>query len=298
MENAMEKLNGMKAKVLNAQILRSVDALPLMSQSASKLMQVVANKEHSIQDIVKIVKYDPSLTIKILQVVNSAAYGLSEPITSVERAIPQLGDKIVFGLAMEECAAPVYRDPLEGYEGESGDLWKHSLLTAITARELAKVSINNVNPEEAYTAGLMHDLGKGILSQYMKGSAPGLLKAVESDTLHDYRAAEQFYYGTDHCAVGYHIAKHWNLPEALCEVIRHHHDPDNSKDEYKPLVYTVHLGDIMAMIGGAATGADAFMYEQDPKCEDYFSAGETELDCFMNEAFCEFQKIINAMSTE
>jgi len=63
----MEKLNQIKAKILKGQILRSVEGLPLMSQSASKLMQAVADKEHSIHDVIEIVKYDPSLTVKILQ---------------------------------------------------------------------------------------------------------------------------------------------------------------------------------------------------------------------------------------
>ncbi len=294
----MEKLNIIKAKILKGQILRSVDNLPLMSQSASKLMKTVADKDHSIHDIIEIVKYDPSLTVKILQIVNSAAYGLGSEITSVERAIPQLGDKMVFGLAMEECAASVYRDGLEGYEGESGGLWRHSLLAALTARELAKFSINNVSPEEAYTAGLMHDLGKGILSQYMKGSAPDLLAAVENDNMRDYREAEQFYYGTDHCDVGGYIAKHWKLPDALCEVIRWHHQPDKSCDRYKPLVYVVHLGDIMAMTGGAATGADALMYEQDSRSEDFFATKEEDFDNSMNNAVIEYEKIINAMGVE
>lgn len=287
----------MKTRILNGQILRSVDELPLMSQSASKLMQKVSQKEHSIHDIIEIVKFDPSLTVKILKVVNSAAYGLSKAITSVERAVPQLGDKIVFGLAMEECGAAVYRDSMDGYDGESGALWKHSLLTALTARELAKVSVDKVSPEEAYTAGLMHDLGKGILSKYMKGSAPDLLSAVENDTLHDYREAEEFYYGTDHCLVGCHIAKHWELPEALCEVIRWHHQPSASPEKYRSLVYVIHLGDIMAMLGGAATGADALMYEEDSLCDNYFSTNAGELDYSMNNAFLEYQKIIDSMSS-
>nr|MBF0222750.1 HDOD domain-containing protein [Desulfobulbaceae bacterium] len=291
----MERLNAMNTRILNGQILRTVDQLPLISESASQLMQIVVEKDHSIQDIIEIVKYDPALTIKILKVVNSAAYGLMEPITSVERAVPQLGDKIVFGLAMEECGAAVYRDAMEGYEGESGALWQHSLLTALTSRELAKVCIKKVSPDEAYTAGLMHDLGKGILSRFMKGSAPDLLTAVENDLLHDYREAEEFYYGTDHCLVGCHIAKHWGLPEALCEVIRCHHKPSTSPEKYKALVYVVHLGDIMAMLGGAVTGADALMYEEDPLCDSYFSTDEGTLDRSMNNAFFEYQKIINSM---
>ena len=288
----------MKARILNAQILRSVDALPLMSESASKLLNTVSNKEHSIHDIIEIVKYDSLLTVKILKVVNSAAYGLAKAITSVERAIPQLGDKMVFGLAMEECGAPVYRDSMDGYEGEIGGLWNHSLLTALTARELAKVSVDNVSPEEAYTAGLMHDLGKGVLSQYMVGSAPELLAAVENDTIHDYRQAELHYYGTDHCMVGNHIAKHWQLPETLCEVIRWHHEPEKSSPEFKSLVYVVHLGDIMAMMGGASTGSDALMYEQDPHCDEFFKTDEVQLDSMMNNAYLEYEKIINAMSGE
>lgn len=294
----MEKLSTIKAKVLKAQILRSVDSLPLMSQSASKLMQTVADQDHSIHDIIEIVKYDTALTVKILKVVNSAAYGLGKKITSVERAIPQLGDKMVFGLAMEECAAPVYRDSLEGYDGESGGLWKHSLLTALLARELAKLSSYHVSPEEAYTAGLMHDLGKGILSQYMKGSAPDLLTAVENDILRDYRQAEQYYYGIDHCDVGCSIAQHWQLPEALREVIRWHHEPNKSSNTFKPLVYVIHLADIMAMTGGAGTGADALMYEQDPRCEEFLSTDAGVFDYSMNNALMEYDKIIIAMATQ
>ena len=132
----------------------------------------------------------------------------------------------------------------------------------------------------------------------MKGSAPDLLADVENDTLRDYREAEEFYYGTDHCLVGCHIAKRWKLPEALCEVIRWHHEPDKGPELYKPLVYVIHLADIMAMIGGAATGADALMYEQDPRCEEFISTKEDKLDNSMNNAFLEYEKIINSMSTE
>lgn len=253
-------------------IIAKVKEIPLLSPCAHHLITLVGDSEHTINDVRAIIDTDPGLTASILRAVNSAAMGLVEPITTTARAVAYLGDKVVLGIALGSCAAQLYDDPLEGYEAERGSLWCHCLQTAIAAREIALLAKLEASPDEAYTAGLLHDIGKPLISAAMIDKPHYPLGNIS------YIEWERSTLGTDHCEVSALIAQHWGLPESLQAVMAYHHTPAECPESYRSIVYAVHLGDMISMLEGAGTGCDTLQYTLDNRYVDYFELSETQLE--------------------
>ena len=271
-------------------ILTKIRQTPLLSHSAMRLMELVGDEDHGLQDVVRVVECDSVLTANVLKVVNSAALGLRTTIETVNRAVMYLGEKMVVGIALSTSADQVYHGALGGYESLRGDLWKHSLLTAIAARQLAEYAKKEVSPGLAFTAGILHDIGKSILSEFLKGQPREMLKRIDSGQARDYLKAEEEMLGTNHGQIGGALASHWNLPETLREVIQYHHEPAKAEKSCLHLTYVVHLSDIVAMMGGLGTGADAMAYNLDANYPFYIDIDRKSLEKLMMGAIIEFEK--------
>lgn len=276
-----DKLNGIK---------RAIQEAPLLSPNASQLLQITVDPEHSLVDVVKIVKFDSVLTARLLRVVNSAAFKTLYPITSIERAVAYLGERMVVGVAIADNAAKLFAKPLTGYEGEKGDLWRHDLFAAFAAREVARFAKSDLGVDLAFTGGLLHDIGKAIISDYLKGTSQEAVAGIEKGEVNDYLAAEQNELGLDHTVVGYELAQVWQLPTPLQQAILHHHDPDAADEELRPFVYAVHLGDVIAMMGGYGTGSDSMQYQLKSNYTEYFDLSADNLASIMLIAQEEFNR--------
>jgi len=268
-----------------------VKSVPMLSASASQLLQIATRADHDLIDVINLVRTDANLTARVLKIVNSAAFCLINNITSIDRAISYLGERIVISIAIGDCAGKLFDKELSGYESAGGDLWKHDLRTAIASREVVTQTGADISPELAFTAGLLHDIGKALISDYLQGSATEALKLITTEEGLDYLDAEQKMVGFDHTRAGYELAKAWNLPDELAEVIRHHHEPTNAKEEYHALVYAVHLGDNIAMMGGFGTGSDSMRYKLDQQYTDYIKIGPNTLATIMLNVDIEFEKL-------
>lgn len=284
-------------KKISAEELQAiVTSAPMLSASANRLLQLTSNPEHELFDIINLVKTDANLTARVLKVVNSAAFGLLNNITSIDRAISYLGERIIVSIAVGDCAGKLFDKELVGYEAASGDLWRHDLRTAIAAREVVVQCDVDCSPDLAFTAGLLHDIGKSLISDYLKDSAPEALDLISSQDSHDYLDAEKKMIGFDHTHAGFELAKAWQLPEELAEVILFHHQPDQASEEHRLLVYTVHLGDSIAMMGGFGTGADTMQYRLDPNYRDYISIAPDTLANIMLTVDTEFAKLESSLA--
>ncbi|MFC1591733.1 HDOD domain-containing protein [Thermodesulfobacteriota bacterium] len=272
------------------EILAKAHKIPPLSESAEQLMELMGKREHQISQIVTIVQCDAALTAKVLRVVNSAMLSLAEPITSVARAVSYLGDKMVLGIALESCARDVYQKPLEGYASETGVLWQHNLRAAIASKEVARYAREGVSPDLAFTGGLLHDIGKSVLSEFLQETASELAEGVDKGTYHDYLAAEEGKLGTNHCVIGAELAQVWKLPAPLVDVIRHHHHPREAEEGCRGLVYIVHLGDFIAMLGGTGTGSDTLSYHMDDGYTDFVDVGPESLTKIMVQVEDEFSR--------
>ena len=291
----------MEKKICKENLQEIVKSVPMLSASASRLLQLTSNPDHELMEIVNLVKTDANLTARVLKVVNSAAFGLINEITSVDRAISYLGERIIVSIAIGDCAGKLFDKELVGYEAAGGDLWKHDLRTAIAAREIVVQSGMNINPDLAFTAGLLHDIGKSLISDYLQGTASEAIELITSQDSLDYLQAEEKMIGVDHTQAGFELAQAWQLPEELAEVILYHHQPGEATEEHRPLVYAVHLGDNIAMMGGYGTGSDSMQYRLDPNYSKYLSITSKTLDNVMLTVDMEFEKLeesLNSMGGE
>jgi putative nucleotidyltransferase with HDIG domain len=243
------------------EILDSVKTVPALSPGASHLLEVIGTGVYEVPDIVKVIENDSALTANVLKVVNSAAMGLRREITSVHQAVAFLGDTKIIGIALTSSGGETFNAELRGYAGNRGDLGRHCLWVAIAARELARHTDGRVDKGVAFTAGLLHDIGKAVISDFMVEVAPRIVARASDDAFGDHLEAERQVMGTDHCEVGCGLARHWKMPAALISGIQHHHRPDQAPQEYRAMAYVIHMADTLAMMQGIGTGLDDLQYE-------------------------------------
>lgn len=260
----------MEQRATRADILAAIQEIPLLSPSASRLLRIASNEDYDISEIIEVVKCDSALTARLLKTVNSVAYGLVHQVTSIDRAVSYLGERLVAGIALEDSSKALFNKKLEGYEGPVGELWEHDLRTAVAAREIARHSQTDLSKDLAFTAGILHAIGKAVLSDFLQGSAAELLADIDSHDLNDYLEGERNVLGMDHTEAGFELAQAWDLPESLQMAIRFHHTPQQAPEQYRPLVYAVHLGCIIAMMSGS-NSSDALQYHLDKHYTAYFN---------------------------
>ncbi len=273
------------------ELQKIVQSVPMLSPSASQLLQLTSQPDHDLVDVINLVRNDANLTARVLKIVNSAAFALVNTVTSIDRAISYLGERIIVGIAIGDCAGQLFDKELSGYESAGGDLWKHDLRTAIASREVVTQSGADISSELAFTAGLLHDIGKSLISDYLQGSVVDAVEMISTEEGLDYLDAEEKLVGFDHTQAGYELAKAWQLPEELAEVIRYHHEPAKASEEFRSLVYAVHLGDNIAMMGGFGTGSDSMRYKLDQNYSDYIRISPNTLASIMLNVDIEFEKL-------
>lgn len=281
----------MVKKLTNEELQKIVRAVPMLSSSANQLLQVAAKPDHDLGEVINLVKTDANLTARVLKIVNSAAYALINQVTSIDRAVSYLGERIIVSIALGDCAGKLMGKELEGYSAQRGSLWKHDLRAAIAAREVVVQSGADISPELAFTAGLLHDIGKALISDYLAGTAPEAVSLITAEDSFDYLDAEEQLVGFNHTQAGFELAKSWELPAELTAAIRFHHDPEEATEEFRALVYAVHLGDVIAMMGGFGTGSDSMRYKLDQRYTDYITLSPKVLPSIMLAVDMEFEKL-------
>ena len=272
---------------LSRELARRVEELPTLPPVALKLLAILKDEENSLRDAAKVVQNDAAITARLLRVANSAAFSRGKPITSVFRAVMHLGMRMVAGITIGSCASSLIRQPLRGYEAEIGELWDHSLRAATASREFAFFATTSVPADLAFTAGLLHDIGKSVISEFLAEKA-GRIRELQAAGGATYVEIERAVTGTDHAAVGFAVAEHWGLPDPLLQAIRWHHEPMEGDEESRPLIYSVHLGDLIAQLGGSGTGADTLAYRIDENYQKYLQISEHDLSRLLINVETEF----------
>ncbi len=288
----------MTTQITHDEILAAIKKVPLIPTSGTQLLQLANQKDHNLTDIINIIKCDAALTGYILKTVNSAAMSRGKEITSLDRAVSLVGEDMILSIVFSEAAAQLFHADLDGYAANQGDLWRHNLRSAIAAKKIAPYAKLEVNPDTAFTCGLMHDLGKAIISHYLEGTTEEMVAAVDHGDFKDYSVAEHEKIGFNHSEIGFELAKHWGLPEPLPSVIRYHHHPQEGNIELQPLLFVVHLADIVSMMTGSGTGADSMRHSIDPAYSDYIDLSRDDIARIIFEVEIEFNTIMSSLSGE
>ncbi|MEI7473836.1 MAG: HDOD domain-containing protein [bacterium] len=245
-------------------LIDKVDKLPEMSAVAVKAAKMLDDEDISVQKLAEVISVDLALTTHILKVCNSAHYGFSRKISSINEAIPKIGLKSLKSIIFLAVSNGVLKKELDGYDLAKGDLWRNAVTCAVYSRYLAEMS-GYKDPETAFVAGLLRDIGKLILHESVKDSYQTILAMVARENIPFYIAEERIV-GGDHCTIGAAIAEKWNFPDKLISSIKYHHSyelaiQENCADTH--LIAIIHIADAITMMLGAGIGADGMMYKMD-----------------------------------
>ncbi|QBD86052.1 HDOD domain-containing protein, partial [Clostridium tetani] len=246
-------------KKLNLQtLIDGIQDMPLIPDRINKILKLVEDPDSTVADVELEILKDQSLTTKILRLANSTYYGYARKISTVSGATVLLGFQAIKSIVIASAVSEFLIAELPGgYRMEKYDLWNQSQTCAIISRHIAK-EIKYKNPEQAYIAGLLRDIGKTILNYYVAKEYETILNKVENEGL-SFLHAEETILGFNHGDVGGKIAKKWNLPKELVESIQYHHNPEICESNTK-LISIVHLADTMTMMMGVGLGVDGLAY--------------------------------------
>ena len=274
-------------------IERAVRELLPLSDVAQKLLRVANDPGSDGPSIVRIVEEDASLTVRVLQIANSPVVAPISPIESVQHAVASMGENAIVAAALSLGAAWMH-EPLHGY-GPEARIFENGLKTAVAAGLIAKRAGREELVSCAYTGGLLHDIGKAVLSEFLVPSISAVIADVSSGRAEDWLAAERAELGIDHCEVGAMVADHFGLGPALRAVIEYHHTPSGADPEHRLLVEFVHAADgVRAMIGGDGS-VDALSYPVDTRVLENLGIGISELSEIICETLADSRLLLDAV---
>jgi putative nucleotidyltransferase with HDIG domain len=228
-------------KKIVAEAVKKVATIATLPEVTMKIIKTVEDPRSSATQLHKIVAHDPALVTRILKVVNSSFYGLPGQIASIERAIVLLGLNAVKNIAVAASLGQLFRGVklCDGFTAK--DLWTHCVAVACASRELAK-GMNPAHADEAFLAGMIHDIGLLVSLQTGPEQLQEVCAEVRKKNL-DFCETERVLTGVDHQMLGAGLAEMWKFPRACQVVAGRHHNPSDVPDEYRSLVAIVYTAD-------------------------------------------------------
>jgi len=208
--------------------LRSLPPFPAV---ALQLLSLLDNPDVPLKKIVDLLRMDPALSAELLRVANSALYGFVQRIDTVSHAVVILGSENVKRLALTVSLSKFAAGFLR-YENLR-PCWDHVIATAVLAEQLA-VELH-LSKDRAYTAGLLHDIGRLAMLASYPAEYGNLLAAAQEPDFHQL-GEERKLFDLDHCAIGHWLAQHWNLPADFCAAIAQHHQDGPVDGDMTPVV--------------------------------------------------------------
>ncbi|MBW2217456.1 MAG: HDOD domain-containing protein [Deltaproteobacteria bacterium] len=240
MEEGLEERKNNQEKILSK--LNRTEALPTLPSVASHVLMIASNPDASASDLTNVIENDPSLTSKLLKVVNSAFYGFLQKIGTVKQAVVLLGTGEIIALAFGLTTAKLFNvSQLKGiYSPKS--LWQHSMCTGLIAENLCK-RFPEYKKLGVFTAGLLHDFGKILLIENFSDLYGQVHAEAKKYSLPLFELEEEKF-GLNHAIIGEFLATNWNLPDALIQAVAFHHQPF-SAPSHSQLAAIIGLADFL-----------------------------------------------------
>lgn len=231
------------------QLDEAIESILPIPQVALRIIRMIGDDDISFKDIAREIIQDQVLSAKILKLCNSAFLGTKMRVDSVEKGLMRIGEKSLLPLALSISVKNFLTNSRLGYSLCMGGLFNHSLLSAHISRKLAEIT-GMVPSDLAYTAGLLHDIGKVVLDQYMNNAYPLFYRKIQGDG-DDLEDVEKQVLGASHTDVGYRLALLWDMPESISQAILHHHCPGkaDSDRELAHLIYVANFISSRLLVG-------------------------------------------------
>ncbi len=251
------------------QLLDEVTDLPTLPTVYVKINSLLQSSQANAARVARIVEADQAIATKVLRLVNSSYFGLSRQVTQINQAVVLLGFNAIRSVVLSVSV-------FESFKGDGNtrfdrrEFWKHAIATGVIARRLAK-DLRIGAEEDAFSGGILHDVGKLVLDQVLPSEFNAILEYVDQNGC-SIIEAEHRILGTDHCEVGEYLLEKWNLPPLLIECVALHHSPAIFRSNPQ-MVSVIHLADIFARHLHIGSGGDNMIPTPDP-----FALDELEID--------------------
>jgi putative nucleotidyltransferase with HDIG domain len=206
---------------LHHQILDRAEALRPLPITVVRLAATVADPESDVDDMVTILREDPSLVASLLREANSAWSGPSANITTIQAAVTRLGSGRVLAIAMDVSLDLQTPLQLVGYDMTGEQLREHAIFASFVAEAVQSLARDRVGPE-AITAAFLHDIGKGLLDEHLDNRFFRFAWSPDREIID----AEQELAGVDHAELGALLLELWGIPRSISDAIRYHHQPE------------------------------------------------------------------------
>ncbi len=226
------------------EIIEGVEGIPTFPENIIQLQSLCNDPESSIDLIAEKIMMDPALATDVIKLSNSAGFVPGKRIESVLEAVKTIGLKNVDAILVASNARRILDERYSNFE----EIWKHCNKTAFYARHIAGLLKKHGAVENAFMAGLLHDLGKIVLLATDVELVEKIASTVKNRKMITSTVMEEISIGISHSEIGELISKKWNFPEYLVESIRYHHAPLSSSEEFRPLIESVYLANMIVGI--------------------------------------------------
>ena len=227
---------------LDLDIQEAIEAVRPIPQVALKVLRIIQEGSYDIDKVADEVRKDQVISAKTIQLCNSALFSKRQDVASLDHALVFLGQERFLKLVISAAVQSYYSQSGNGYSLCKGGLYHHAIGTAMVAEKIAQMT-EKVIPTIAYTAGLLHDIGKVVLDQYIAGAYPLLYREFQNRPA-ELIEVERRFLARDHTEIGATLAHQWSLPDILTDVIFCHHQPEKSTCD-RLLTTTVYLADLL-----------------------------------------------------
>lgn len=226
---------------LTREVVSYIEDLPQFPENIAQIQKLLNDPDSKLSEIAAHISNDVALTTDLLKLVNSAAFSLAKKCTSIIEAVKLVGIRGIKNLLYSIGSINILGASTE----EQKHLWEHSYKSGFFAYNLARNFLKNrVVTEDAYVCGLLHDLGKIVLSALYPELLAKLEAVKKTRNIPD-KVFNTLLTGINHSEIGAALAEKWNFPPALAAAIRFHHLVDQAPAEYRDLTATVNLADLM-----------------------------------------------------
>lgn len=265
-------------------LLDKADKLTAPSPAVVKLLDFLNKNEVDSEEILAIVRKDPVLCCKLLAMCNSPAFGLSSQVGSLDQAVLYLGFQEIYRIVLALGFGPSLTRKLAGYAIDGQELWRHSLLAGtLTGKILEAMPRTTFEPSVAYTAGLIHDIGKILMNQALDEKTKNAIQHRISNGGSSLIEAERTVLETDHAEVGAFLLNHWKLPAVVIEAVAHHHAPVIQPQPQ--LSALIHVANLLAHEVGSAPGWSSFAVRAHEEVPEALGLDESAMQRLTLEAY-------------
>jgi putative nucleotidyltransferase with HDIG domain len=263
------------------EMVARIETLAPIPPIATQILSLVEDHDACMSKIADLIRHDPSITANLLKICNSAYFGLVQKVESIQDALTLLGLDKVTELVLMNCLSNSLGGFQEGYMLGEGQLWRHAVTSAHVSVSLADRVGADCNKHLLFTAALLKDIGKLVLSRYVADTFEKINPLVESSG-YSFNEAEKRVFGISHEDLGAMVAEKWSFSDRMIGIIRNHHllrDVDSADLETQ----IIHLSDLMCLMMGVGTGADGLAYRYYDKVLDHVGVTDDVVEDIMLE---------------